>query len=164
MNTKTTLLFFGIVSLILSGCGSRQMVAPTITPTPTQTLVPLDSSKVYIEGNISWLNPQKPMGNAVIDLYVVESSTPIATTKTDTKGHYVFVNVEPIKQGFGFNITIPISELVCYKPEILYNKWFASVLAFQPSEEWAKVWLQNNTEAKVPTGEIVYMDIVLKCP
>ena len=167
IKVKLTLLLICIAVLVLSGCSLGQITTPSITPAPTATStptpLPLNQSKVYIEGNISWLNPEMPMGNVIIKLYGDGNTTPRASSQTDAQGHFTFFNVVAIKHDFGFDITMPSGDLICYEPEILENEWIKSVSAFYPSEDTAKIWMQN-PDTKLKTGEIIYMNIVLKCP
>lgn len=41
---KTVLIFILVVSLLILGCGTGQLLGPTITPTPTKTLPPTASA------------------------------------------------------------------------------------------------------------------------
>ena len=40
MSTKISTILVLVMSLVISGCGAGQMLGPTITPSPTATLVP----------------------------------------------------------------------------------------------------------------------------
>jgi len=175
MQTKRIFLSLAIISLIFVSCGLWTMLIPTPTPAatntpdvepapiPTETPVPLNPYKVYIEGIITWMDPQKPVANAALRLVYGDSSSPAGVTTTDAAGHFAFKDLPPIKDGFGFEITIPSGELVCYRPVLVNKEWLKTVSAFYPNQDEARIWLQNNKVA-VPKGKVIAMDIVLKCP
>jgi hypothetical protein len=98
-----------LIGFSVYGCGPGQLLGPTITPsptiTPTVTLTPTRAATPtptikptattgQIDGTVF-----KPDGNPLEDCSVTlngETSTAIATMKTDSKGKYSFNGVVPV--------------------------------------------------------------------
>ena len=132
----------------------------------SQSNTTLDPSKGHIEGNISWVNPQKPIENVAIQSYEAGSSTPKQETKTDAKGYYKFVNIEPIEYGFGITVITPSNEKVCTSPEVLFDvdlEWFHYARDYNNNNQGVDIWQSINL-AKVEAGKIIYVDAILKFP
>lgn len=131
----------------------------------SQSNTTLNPAKGHIEGNISWY-PQPPIENVVIQIYEAGSSTPKLETKTDAKGYYKFVNIEPTEYGFGITVVIPSNEKVCTSPEVLFDvdlEWFHYARDYNNSNGWIDIWQSINL-AKIEAGKIIYVDAILKCP
>ncbi len=167
-----------LMVLILVSCAAPETPAPTPTFTqepifPTSTVEVTsqtpDPATGSIQGNISWLDPatstRLPVKTVNIELNGHSGSNPRYTAKTDSNGFYSFVNIEPIKYGFGIYFSIPISERRCDNPEFSYDvdlDWLHYATALK-GELWFDI-IFSNTDVAVKPGEVVVMDFVLKCP
>ncbi len=162
MNTKNKIVVIGVVSLLILGCNlGLQPATPTPLPEATQISIPLDESKVFIEGKLSW---GEPLANAPIDLVVLENADPYASTVTDAEGNFSFSGLEPFNPVFGLGIDIPVAEWKCQKPDLLDETWFWTARAYQYEENKVRIWLQSYEELTVPNGILIQMSIDLKCP
>ena len=121
MNTinRTILFCILLIGLSASGCGAGQPLGPTITPpptnTPTMTLTPTQAptstptimptaTTSVINGTV--IGPDgNPVKNCSLNLNS-ETSTMIATTKTDTQGKYSFTDVKPGTYSIQYTATI----------------------------------------------------------
>ena len=155
---KTTVI--GAMSLLILACNLGFQPAIPL-PEATQTPILLDASKVFIEGNLSW---EEPLANAPIDLVVIESSDPYASTVTDAEGNFSFSGLEPFSPGFGIGVDIPVAEWKCQEPDLLDETWFWTARAYQYEENKVRIWLQSYKEVNVPSGILIKMNIDLKCP
>jgi SdrD B-like domain len=191
---ESVFVSFVFLTILLSACAPASTpVPPTLTPippTPTSTPIPtstntppstviindvsttpaasttLDSLKGNIEGNVSWVNPQKPIRNVEIQIVDAKSSTLTATTETDAKGYYTFVNIEPDEYAFVFTVIIPGKEMVCENPNTLFDmdlNWSNLGHAYNGKNEWVDVWL-SISNVEVQAGKIAHIDMTLKCP
>ncbi len=162
MNTKNKVVVIGVMSLLILGCNlGLQPAMPTLLPEATQTPIPLDASKVFIEGKLSW---GYPLANAPIDLVVLENADPYASTVTDAEGIFSFSELEPFNPVFGLGVDIPVAEWKCQKPDLLDETWFWTAHAYQYEENKVRIWLQSYEELIVPSGILIQMSIDLKCP
>ena len=160
MNIKNKVTVISVISFLVLACNLGLQPATPLAEA-TQTSTPLDASRVYIEGNLSW---EAPLANAPIDLVVIESSDPYASTVTDAEGNFSFSGLEPFSPGFGIGIDIPVVEWKCQEPDLLDETWFWTAGAYQYEENKVRIWLQSYEELTVPSGILIQMSIELKCP
>ncbi|HNK63908.1 MAG TPA: carboxypeptidase-like regulatory domain-containing protein [Anaerolineales bacterium] len=162
MNKKHEIAILGITGLWILACSAGlQPATPTLLPEATRTSSPLDASKVYIEGDLSW---DGPLANVSIDLYVIESSVAYASITTDADGKFSFPALDPMSPGFGVTIAIPVSAWKCSEPVPSDQAWFKSARAFQVAEDQVNISLISDANKEIPTGEIISMNIALQCP
>ncbi|MFN8399638.1 MAG: hypothetical protein U0X74_06475 [Anaerolineales bacterium] len=161
MNLRHKLAIFGMTSLLIFACTfGLQPATSTVLPEATQTAIPLDASKVYIEGELSW---DGPLSNVPIDLYVIESSDIYASTITDTDGNFSFSALDPMSPGFAINIAISVSQWKCSDLAPLDQTWFKSGLAFQVAENQVNISLISDAKDELPRGEITVINLALQC-
>jgi len=160
MNTKNKISVISVITLLVLAC-NLGLQGATPLPAATQTPIPLDASKVYIEGRLVW---EEPLANAPIDLVVIESSDPYASTVTDAEGKFSFSGLEPFSPGFGLGVDISVAEWKCQEPDLLDETWFWTAGAYQYEENKVRIWLQSYKELEVPGGILIQMNIDLKCP
>lgn len=158
MNNKNKIVITGLISLIVFACNLGSKPVPS---EDAQMWSPLDTSKVYIKGRLFW---EAPLANAPVDLVTLESSEPYASTITDAEGNFSFSNLEPFSPVFGLGVDITVADWKCSKPDLLDETWFWTARAYQYGENEVRIWLQSYEEIKIPTGELIQMDIELKCP
>ena len=126
-----------VVSLVMSGCGSGQVLGSTLKP----TLTPTPSSPAYIKGVIVDTNG-KPAKRNIYIIHLMLSTTP---TPDSTQGN----NVSEPKIVFGENGTFLISNIDPGE----------YILMFATNETAAGV----NISAKVDPGEVLDLgNIVVK--
>lgn len=168
----------GIIDYVIENINQKFLTVPltgvNLPPSTTiivdakdapQSNTTLDPSKGHIEGNISWY-PQPPIENADIEIFKAGSNSPVRSAKTDAKGYYTFINIEPNDYQFGISVTIPSSEMVCTSPKVLFDvdlEWVHFVRDYNNKNEWVDIWQSINL-AEVQAGKIIYVDAILMCP
>jgi len=168
---KLIKLYLPVVFLVVSCSGPVTFVpAQTSTVEPTApALITPDPDMGGIEGNISWLDPliskKIPVKTVNLELNGHSDSHPRYTIKTDPNGNYKFINIEPIKYGFGVYFSIPISERLCDNPEFTFEKdydWRHYSTALK-GELWFDI-IFSTKDVEVNPGDVIVLNFVLKCP
>ena len=166
-----------LVIPVLAACASPATPAtrPPVTPRPTTVYIGSvaprqeSTSKGNLEGAISWLTndgqTKVPVQHVNLELNGHSDPNPRYTTRTDQNGHYAFEDIEPNNYGLGIYLNLPVGERLCEAPEYQYTHdldWLHYATALR-GEIWYDI-LFSSKDVTVDPGEIIFLDLVLKCP
>jgi hypothetical protein len=174
--TKLFVLVVFVLTAVLTACVTVSTPVPTAMPThtpeaggtPTLTVTP-DSAKGTIEGRFSWSQSKEPnsvpMPGVTLQLDRHSGEYIKYKVKTEADGHYVFANIEPGNYGFGIYLNLQLSERVCEHPEYIHSQ----DLGWTHYATWLKIdvyydVLFSSTDITVKPGDVVVLDLELKCP
>ncbi len=165
-----------LVVFTLTACVKVSTPVPTSTlthtpeagGTPTLTVTP-DSAKGAIEGRFFWSQSKEPNSLPIpgVTLQLDRHSGEYLKYKVQTEpdGHYIFANIEPGNYGFGIYLNLQLTERQCEHPEYVYGL----DLGWQHYATWLKIdvyydVLFSKTDITVEPGDVVILDLELKCP
>jgi hypothetical protein len=168
-----------LVIPVLVACTGPAKQAATQTATPRRPIatVLIGSAAPFsgsvsmgkIEGTMYWLtndnSTRVPIRHVNLELNGHIDPNPRYTARTDQNGKYSFENLEPNNYGLGIYLNLPVGERLCEAPEYEYTQdldWLHYATALR-GDIWYDI-LFSSKDIVVDHGEIIFLDLALKCP
>ncbi len=177
---KCKMLFLLSTVLFASCAVPKEAGMPTSSPQPS-TIVPQAAGTSTltvtpnallgtVQGDFSWVQSGStdstiPIPEVTVQLDKHNGEYLKYKVKTDSNGHFVFANVEPGEYGFGIYMNLQLGERKCDAPEYIYSQ----DLGWQHYASWLKIdvfydVIFSSTDITANPGEVVVLDVALKCP